>query len=118
VAVGTAVGVSVTVAGAVAVAVCVAVDVYVTVTGGDGVGDTDGAGDAVNVAVVADGLGPWAPDRVAACAAVPVNAIAAAPSARQPDAKLMRIAISRSCSPGRSGPVLSGNGSDGDRSAT
>jgi hypothetical protein len=44
----------------------------------------------------------WAPDSAIACAAVPVSAIAAAaPMARQPNARLMRIAISRSCSPDR-----------------
>ena len=59
-----------------------------------------------------DGLGLWAPASVVACAAVPVSAIAAAPMARQPDARLMRIAISRSCSPDRFVTVMSGNGSD------
>ena len=57
------------------------------------------------------GAGLSAPDSVAACAAVPVSAIAAAPMARQPDARLMRIAISRSCSPDRFVTVKSGNGS-------
>jgi len=93
-----AVGVTVTVAGAVAVSVTpgVTVTVYVGIGVGVSVGDVVG----VNV-TVGDGLGPWVPDRVVACAAVPVSAIAATPMARQPDARLVRIAISRSCSPDR-----------------
>jgi hypothetical protein len=91
-----------------------AVTVAVTVTAGepdavpaDGVTPGVPVGDVVGVNVageVADddeggadddtaGAGLSAPDSVAACAAVPVSAIAAAPMARQPDARLMRIAI-------------------------
>jgi hypothetical protein len=93
---GGAVGKAVTVAVADAVTVAVAVDVTVAV--GEIVG--------VNVAVgVGDGL--WAPASVVACVAVPVSAITAAPMARQPDARMMRIVISRSCSQDRSMKVMS-----------
>jgi hypothetical protein len=93
--------------------VTVTVGEPVTVTVGDAVTVADTVGDTDTVAdAVGDGLGLWAPDSVVACAAVPVSAIAAAPMARQPDARLMRIAISRSCSPDRFVTVMSGNGSD------
>jgi hypothetical protein len=92
----------------------------VTVTGGvvtvtGGVDDTITDGDAVPGdpdVTAGDGVGLWAPDSVVACAAVPVSAIAAAKMARQPDARLMRIAISRSCSADRFVTVMSGNASD------
>jgi len=96
---GVAVGMAVTVA--VADAVTVAVADAVTVAVGEVVGEYVGVGGAVTVTVVV-GDGPWAPDSVVACVAVPVSAITAAPMARQPDARMMRIAISRSCSPDRS----------------
>jgi hypothetical protein len=105
-------------------AVTVTPGVAVTVTGGavtvtGGVDDTITDGDAGTDAVpgdpddtAGDGVGLWAPDSVVACAAVPVSAIAAATMARQPDARLMRIAISRSCSADRFVTVMSGNASD------
>jgi hypothetical protein len=40
------------------------------------------------------------------------RSIEAAPMAKQPDARLIRIAISRSYSPDRYVTVMSGNGSD------
>jgi hypothetical protein len=101
---GVAVGMAVTVAGDDAITVTVADDVTVTV--GDGVNVTVGDGDGVNV-TVGDGDGLWVPDSVVACVAVPVSAITAAPMTRQPDARMMRIAISRSCSPDRSITVIS-----------
>jgi hypothetical protein len=86
------------------------------------VGDTvtvgvepDGGTDTVDVTVgpaVGVAVGLSAPDSVVASAAVPVSAIAAAPMARQPDTRLMRIAISRSCPPDRFVTVMSGNASD------
>jgi hypothetical protein len=113
-------GVAVTVTGGDAVTVTVTVGVTVgepdTVPDGDVVTDADAGGDEWGGddegGAVDDGLGLWAPDSVVACAAVPVSAIAAAPMARQPDARLMRIAISRSCSPDRFVTIMSGNGSD------
>jgi hypothetical protein len=88
---GATVGMAVTVAvaGAVTVAVADAVTVAVGVNVADAVGD-----------------GLWAPDSVVACVAVPVSAITAAPMARQPDATMVRIAISRSCSPDRPMKVM------------
>jgi len=88
---------------AVADAVTVAVADAVTVAVGEVVGEyvNVGGADAVTVTVVV-GDELWAPDSVVACVAVPVSAITAAPMARQPDARMMRIAISRSCSPDRS----------------
>jgi hypothetical protein len=119
---GTAV--SVTVAGAVTVAVAVAVAVAVCVT--VAVPDDGGDGDAevavavpdvcINAAVDGVGLEPAAPDSVAACAAVPVSAIAAVPMARKPDARLIRIAISRSCSLDRLVMIMSNTDQIGDRS--
>jgi hypothetical protein len=106
---GTAVTVTPGVADTVTVGEPVTVTVGDAVTVADTAGDTDTDTDAD---AVGDGLGLWAPDSVVACAAVPVSAIAAAPMARQPDARLMRIAISRSCSPDRFVTVMSGNGSD------
>jgi hypothetical protein len=99
-------GAAVTVAGIVTVAVAVAVAVAVCVTvavpddGGDGdAGVAVAVPDAcINAAVDGVGLGPAAPDSAAACAAAPVSTIAAVPMARKPDARLIRIAISRSCS--------------------
>jgi hypothetical protein len=106
-AVGTGVGVGMAVTVAVADAVTVTVGDAVTVTVGDVVGENvGGPGDAVTVTVVV-GDGLWAPDSVVACVAVAVSAITAAPMARQPDARMMRIAIPRSCSPDRSMTVTS-----------
>jgi hypothetical protein len=92
---------------AVGMAVTVAVDDAVTVAVADDVTVTVGDADGVNVTVgVGDGL--WVPDSVVACVAVPVSAITAAPITRQPDARMMmRIAISRSCSPDRWITVMS-----------
>jgi len=94
-------GVAVTVTvGAVTVAVTDSVAAGVVAAGVvAAVGDDENAG--VVAAAVGVGVGLWAPDCVVACAAVPVSAIAAAPMAKQPDARMMRIAISRSCSPDR-----------------
>ena len=98
--------VTVAVADAVTVAVADAVTVAVGEVVGEYVGAADGVADTVTVTVmVGDEL--WAPDSVVACVAVPVSAITAAPMARQPDARMMRIAISRSCSPDRSMTVTS-----------
>jgi len=105
-AVGTGVAVGKAVTVAVADAVTVAVADAVTVAVADDVTVAVGENVGVNVADgVGDGL--WAPDSVVACVAVPVSAITAAPMARQPDARMMRIAISRSCSPDRSMKVMS-----------
>jgi hypothetical protein len=88
---------AVTVAVADAVTVAVADDVTVTV--GETVGETVGVtvtvadADADADDVTADD-GLWAPGSVVACVAVPVSAITAAPTARQPDARMIRIAIS------------------------
>jgi hypothetical protein len=114
-------GVAVTVTGGDAVTVTVGVTAGEpdtvpdgdVVTGGDEAGGDEAvADDAAADDAAGDGLGLWAPASVVARAAVPVSAIAAAPMARQPDARLMRIAISRSCSPDRFVTVMSGNGSD------
>jgi hypothetical protein len=103
---GVTVGMAVTVAVDDAVTVAVADDVTVTVGVPDGVNVTVGDGDGENVTDgVGDGL--WVPDSVLACVAVPVSTIAVAPITRQPDATMMRIAISRSCSPDRSITVMS-----------
>jgi hypothetical protein len=104
---GTAV--TVTVADAVTVAGAVTVAVTVPDGGGDGEPVPDVVGVnvvGVTVDAVGVGLGLWALDSIVACAAVPVSAITAALIARQPDARLMRIAISRSCSPDRSVTVM------------
>jgi hypothetical protein len=112
-------GTAVTVTGGVAVTVtCGAVTVAVTVPVGDTPDVPDVVTDGENTVgvvdddAVGDGVGLSAPDSAVACAAVPVSAIAAAPTARQPDARLMRIAISRSCSPDRFVTVMPDNASD------
>jgi hypothetical protein len=101
---------AVTVAVADAVTVAVADDVTVTVGETDGENVTVGVADA-DADAVTDGDGLWAPDSVAACVAVPVSAITAAPAARQPDARMMRIAMSPLLSAGPFDDGNVGNGS-------
>jgi hypothetical protein len=107
-AVGTGVAVGMAVTVAVTGAVTVAVTGAVTVTVGKAVGEYVPVAVGVTVTVtVGDGLRPWAPDSVVACVGVPVSAITAAPIARQPEARMMRIAISRSRLPDRSMTIVS-----------